>query len=151
MPIADLTKIERSVLIRAPRSRVWRAIAEVKEFSAWFQVKAEGRFAPGARVRMVSTHPECSGVVVNVIIQDVVPEQRFSWKWHPGMPGPGEDISAEPMTLVEFHLSDEGGGTRVTVIESGFDLLTLAKRSRVFDENDKGWAEQLAALGRYLP
>lgn len=146
---ADLTKIERSVVIQAPRARVWGALASVAEFSSWFQVKAEGEFAPGARVRMTSTHPSCLGRVFYVTIENVAPERSFSWRWHPSAAQPPEG-SSEPPTVVEFRLTDEDGATRVTVTESGFEGLALDRRAKAFRENDEGWKEQLAALDRYL-
>src|ERR1051325_8570665 len=87
-PTTDLTKIERSVFIRAPRTRVWRAITDVAEFSAWFQVKAQGQFAPHSKLRMVSTHPKCLGLEFDVTVEDVTPEQSFAWRWHPGAEAP---------------------------------------------------------------
>ena len=148
-PTTDLTKIERSIFIRAPRARVWRAITDVAEFSAWFQVKAQGQFAPHSKLRMVSTHPKCLGLEFDVTVEDVTPEQSFAWRWHPGAEAPAEG-SGEPMTLVEFRLTDEANGTRVTVIESGFDRISLARRAKVFEENTKGWEFQLVALDKYL-
>jgi len=145
--MADLSRIERSVFIRAPRARVWRAITNVAEFSAWFRVVAEGEFAPGARVRMTSTHPGCEGIVFFIEIADVEPERTFSWRWHPGAQQPPED---EPQTLVEFHLTEEDGGTRVTVIESGFEQISLARRAAAFEDNTKGWEFQLNALDGYV-
>jgi uncharacterized protein YndB with AHSA1/START domain len=142
----DLTKIERSVFIQAPRARVWRAITDVAEFSNWFQVKARGVFAPGARVEMTSTYPGYEGISWFVVVEDVKPETSFSWRWHPGSKEPPPD---EPMTVVEFRLSEESGGTRVTVIESGFDQISLARRAKVFEENTQGWEAQLASLQKY--
>ena len=43
-------RIERKILLRAPRSRVWRALTDSAEFGTWFGVKVEGAFAPGATV-----------------------------------------------------------------------------------------------------
>jgi len=145
----DLSRIERSVWIRAPRARVWRAITNAAEFSAWFRVTAEGEFAPGARVRMTATQPGYEGIVFWIEIADVQPESAFSWRWHPGAQQPPED-SGEPKTLVEFRLTDEGGGTRVTVIESGFERIALARRAAAFQDNSNGWEFQLKALGAYV-
>ena len=141
-------RIERSIFIRAPRARVWRALTDPAEFSAWFRVEAEGPFAPGARIRMKSTHPGYEHVVFYVTIENVVPERAFSWRWHPGSQQPPED-AAEPTTLVEFRLEDEEGGARVTVVESGFDAIALARRATVYKENQGGWEHQLGALGRH--
>ena len=112
----DLSRIERSILIAAPRARVWRAITDVREFSAWFRVKAEGEFAPGARVRMTSTDPSYPGIVFYLTVADVIENERFSWTWHPGADQPPEG-SSEPTTLVTFRLTDEPHGTRVTVVD----------------------------------
>jgi uncharacterized protein YndB with AHSA1/START domain len=145
----DLSKTERSVLIRAPRARVWKAITDPAEFSAWFQVKAEGQFAPGARVKMTSTHPSCMNLVFYIEIADVQPERAFSWRWHPGSEQPPEGAD-EPRTLVLFWLEDEEGGTRVTVTETGFEHIPLERRAKVFDENSQGWREQMDSLAHYL-
>jgi uncharacterized protein YndB with AHSA1/START domain len=143
----DLSRIERSVWIRAPRARVWRAITNVAEFSAWFRVTAEGEFAPGARVRMTSTHPGYEGISFFIEIAAVEPERTFSWRWHPGAQQSPDD---EPKTLVEFRLTDEEGGTRVTVIETGFERLSLGRRAAAFQDNTRGWEFQLEALDGYV-
>jgi uncharacterized protein YndB with AHSA1/START domain len=149
MTASALSKIERSSVVRAPRSRVWQALTNLKEFSKWFGVEAEGEFAPGAHVRMISTHESYKGVEVFVDVVKMEAPETFSWRWHPGSKQPGEDISSEPMTLVEFRLTEVEGGTLVTVVESGFDKLSLARRARVLEQNDKGWELQLASLTRY--
>jgi len=43
----DTDRIEKKVILRAPRSRVWRAIANAEEFGEWFGVKLEGTFQQG--------------------------------------------------------------------------------------------------------
>lgn len=147
LPTTDLTKIERSVFIRAPRASVWRAIANVAEFAAWFNVKAVGEFAPGAKLRMRCLHPGYDHIEFDVAIESMEPERRLAWRWHPGSEQPA---AGEPPTLVEFLLADEDGGTRVTVVESGFDRISLARRAKAFEENTQGWIEQMSALRKYL-
>ena len=149
MTASALSRVERSSLVRAPRSRVWQALTNVKEFSKWFGVEAEGEFAPGARLRMVSTHECGKGQEFFVDVVSMEAPETFSWRWSPGSKQPGEDTSSEPATLVEFRLTEAEGGTLVTVVESGFDRLSLARRARVFEENDRGWEFQLASLTRY--
>ena len=143
----DLTKIERSVFIRAPRSRVWRAIANVEEFASWFNVKAAGSFTPGATVQMRCLHPGYDHIEFSVTIESINPEQSLAWRWHPGSEQPPAD---EEPTRVEFQLADEEGGTRVTVIESGFDRISLARRAKAYEENTQGWIEQMKALQKHL-
>jgi len=149
MTASALGTIERSTLVRAPRSRVWQALTDIKEFSKWFGVEAEGEFTPGARLRMISTHEGYQGVEFFVDVLKMEAPEIFSWRWRPGSKQPGEDTSGEPATVVEFRLTEVEGGTLVTVVESGFDGLSLARRTRVFEENTRGWEFQLASLNRY--
>src|SRR6202050_5094522 len=149
MTESALSMVERSTLIRAPRSRVWQALTTLKEFSKWFCVEAEGEFAPGARLNMLSTHACGKGQTFFVDVVKMEPPETFAWRWHPGSKRPGEDTSSEPMTMVEFHLTEVEGGTLVTVVESGFDRLSLARRARGFEENDKGWEFRLGSVTRY--
>ena len=142
MTTSELGKIEKHIWIGAPRGRVWHALTTLGEFARWFQVKAEGQFAPGVRVDMVSTHALGKGAAFSVVIEAMEPERLFSWRWHPGK-------GDEPATLVEFRLEDDRGGTLVTVVESGFERLSLAHRAKAFEDNTKGWEIQLAALEDY--
>jgi len=150
MTATHLSKIERKTLMRAPRERVWRAITDPTEFGKWFSVETAGTFQPGARVDMISTHESCKGVAFSITIERMETGRLFSWRWHPGMPDPGIDYSKEPTTLVEFRLEDAPGGTLVTVTESGFDQISLDRRARIFEENEKGWESQSQSLARYV-
>jgi uncharacterized protein YndB with AHSA1/START domain len=143
-------RIEKTIVLRAPRSRVWRAIATAEEFGAWFGVKLEGAFALGARVRGRITTPGYEHLTMEITIEQVDPERLFSYRWHPNAIDPGVDYSGEPTTLVEFRLDEVAGGTRLTVIESGFDRIPLERRAEAFRENDQGWAEQIKNIERYV-
>ena len=148
----SLNQIQRSTVVRAPRSRVWRAITDIAEFCKWFSAETdEPAFRPGAHVNLRSTYPGASyKMEFSVDIEQMIPEHTFSWRWHPAAKAGGEDLSAEPMTLVTFTLEDAEGGTRVTVTETGFDQLFESRRSRVFEQNEAGWKIQIPALERYL-
>src|SRR5512146_2414181 len=112
-------RIEKKIVLRAPRSRVWRAIASAEEFGTWFGMRLDGGFAPGARVTGRITTPGYETWKVELTVERVEPEQLLSWRWHP-YPQPGVDVTAEPTTLVEFRLVEVAGGTELTVVESGF-------------------------------
>ena len=142
-------RIEKQILIQAPRQRVWRALTNIEEFASWFCVKASGPFEPGQRVDMVSTHPCGNNAHFWLVVEAMTPETLFSWRWHPGSKPAGANSDDEPSTLVEFRLEDADGGTRVTVSESGFDGLSLARRAKAFADNDRGWDIQMAALHQY--
>lgn len=148
----SLNQIQRSTFIRAPRSRVWRALTDISEFCRWFSAETDDpAFLPGVHIRLRSTYPgPYYGMQFSVDVAEIVPEQTFSWRWHPGVKLADEDLSQEPATLVTFRLEDAEGGTLVTVTETGFDQLFASRRERVFEENDSGWKTQMAALERHF-
>jgi len=146
----DTDRIEKSVLLRAPRSRVWRAITNVEEFGTWFGVRVESAFAQGARVQGRITTPGYEHLTMDITIETVDPERLFSYRWHPYAIEPGMDYSREPTTLVEFRLDEVAGGTRLTVVESGFDRIPAARRAEAFRRNDEGWAQQVKNIERHV-
>ena len=143
-------RIEKKILLRAPRARVWRAIADAKEFGSWFGAKLEGEFSPGATVSGKITHPGYEHLTMTVSVEKVEKERLLSFRWHPYDIDPKVDTSSEPMTLVEFQLEETAEGTLVTVVESGFDKVPPARRAKAFEMNDEGWAEQMKNIERYV-
>ena len=141
-------RIERSVVLRAPRSKVWRALTDPAQFSEWFGATLRDPFVPGARIRGPVTHPDYEHLTMDITIDRVEPERLFSWRWHPG--GDPDIDPAEPMTLVVFELEEVPEGTRLTVTETGFDRVPVSRRSKAYRENDEGWAGQVEAIVRYL-
>lgn len=143
-------RIEKRVVLRAPRSRVWRAISTAEEFGTWFRMNLEGAFAEGATIRARITIPGYEHVTLEMLVERIEPERYFSYRWHPYAIDPAVDYSAEPTTLVEFTLEETEGGTALTIVESGFDRIPLARRSEAFRMNDQGWAGQIKNLERYV-
>ena len=143
-------RIEKSVVLRAPRSRVWRALANAEEFGAWFGATLQGRFAPGARVQGPITYPGYEHLTMEITVERVEPERLFSFRWHPDAIDPAVDYSSEPTTLVEFRFEDVEGGTRLTVVESGFDRIPLARREKAYKDNDSGWGQQMENIERHV-
>jgi uncharacterized protein YndB with AHSA1/START domain len=143
-------RIEKRIVLRAPRSRVWRAIATAEEFGTWFRVNLEGGFAEGATIRGRITHPGYEHMTVEMLVERIEPERYFSYRWHPYAIDPAVDYSAEPTTLVEFKLEEAEGGTALTIVESGFDRIPLARRAEAFRMNDQGWAGQIKNLAGYV-
>ena len=140
-------KIVRSIELKAPRQRVWRAITTEAEFAAWFGVKfLAGKFRPGERVKVASTHKGYEGIEFYLDVDRVEPPRLFSWRWVPG----AEQPENEPSTLVEFVLEETQDGTRVTITESGFDRLSLAYRAKAFEDNSRGWEFQANSLANYV-
>jgi uncharacterized protein YndB with AHSA1/START domain len=150
MSSSSTDRIERKILLRAPRSRVWRALTNPVEFGTWFGVKVEGTFAPGARVRGAITHKGYEHVSWDITIERMEPERLFSWRWHPHAVEPGVNYAAEPTTLVVFELEDAAGGTQLTVVESGFDQVPVARRAQAYRMNGEGWTYQVQAIEAYV-
>jgi hypothetical protein len=63
---------------------------------------------------------------------------------------PGVDYSAEPTTLIVFALEEVPNGVRLTVTESGFDRIPLARRAKAFTANEQGWAMVVKLIEEYL-
>jgi uncharacterized protein YndB with AHSA1/START domain len=143
-------RIEKEVTLKAPRDRVWRALADAKEFGAWFGVELENAFAPGATVRGRLTISGYQGLPMEMVIVEMVAERRFSYRWHPYALDPKADYSKEPTTLVTFELEDVAGGTRLRVVESGFDEIPLARRAKAWEMNEGGWAAQMKRIERHV-
>src|SRR5205807_369986 len=122
-------RIEKEIVLRAPQSRVWRALATAEEFGAWFGMKLEGDFAPGGRVHGQITLPGHGQVTIEIAIEQMDPESRMSYRWHPYAVESGVDYSSEPTTLVEFQLEEVAEGTRLRVVESGFDRTPAARQA----------------------
>jgi uncharacterized protein YndB with AHSA1/START domain len=150
MPVVQTDRIEKQVLLRAPRSRVWHALTETHEFSQWFGVKLTGTFTPGARLRGQVTHKGYEHLTLELTVDRVEPERLFSWRWHPNAIDPAMDYSAEPTTLVVFELEEVDGGTLLTVVESGFDRLPAARREQAFSGNAEGWAMQMEFIANHV-
>ena len=143
-------RIEKKILLRAPKTRVWRALTNSDEFGTWFRVNLESGFAVGRTVKGKVTYPGYEHVTFSVEVERMDAERLFSFRWHPYAVDPKADYSAEPTTLVEFRLEEQAGGTALTIIESGFDRIPLSRRAEAFRMNDQGWASQSEKLARYV-
>ncbi len=143
--------IKREILLKAPRSRVWRAITNAEEFGDWFGVALKGKtFEVGSRVQGQVTYPGYEHVVFDVIIERIEPERLFSWRWHPYAVDPTIDYSKEPTTLVVFELREVEGGTLLSVVESGFNNVPPSRRLEAFRMDSNGWDEQLANIEKHV-
>jgi len=154
-------RIEKKILLRAPRARVWRALTNSAEFGAWFGVTFEGPFLPGAKMNgvLVGTrvNPEVAelqkphaGKRFEITIERMEPERLFSFRWHPHAVDGKFDYSAEPATLVVFTLEEQAEGILLTVTESGFDRIPLARRAEAFEANRGGWEVMIKVVEEYL-
>ncbi len=143
-------RIEKQIQIQAPRSKVWRALTNAKAFGEWFGVVIDGEFVVGKKVIGSLTIKSYEGVKLEVVVERVKPETEFAYRWHPYAVDRKADYSKEEMTLVEFTLVEEGGGTLVRVVESGFDRLPPNRRDEAFRMNSGGWSGQLGNIKKHV-
>jgi len=144
-------RIEKRVVVRAPRERVWRALSDAREFGAWFGVDfGDASFAPGARARGRLTVPGYEHVTMEIVIERMEPERALAYRWHPYAVDPKTDYSKEPTTLVVFELQDAPEGTLLTVVESGFDRIPPHRRAEALRMDDQGWTEQMKNVAAHV-
>lgn len=164
-------RIEKQVVLRAPRGRVWRAITDAAEFGQWFGVRLEGQFVPGRTIsgtfevgfdeaaimeyqKSLGLEPSRvrfpEGKIMFCTVERVEPERYFSFSWIPYGIDAEADPEKEPTTLVEFRLEEVPEGTRLTIVESGFDRVPAHRRERAYRMNEGGWAAQAENLRKYV-
>ena len=147
-------RIEKQIELRAPVSRVWRALTDHREFGEWFRVKLDGPFVTGQTSRGQITYPGYEHVKWEAVVQKMEPERLFSFTWpHPKSHNKvnySPDYPKEPTTLVEFSLEKTATGTRLVLTESGFDQLPADRRLEAFRRNDGGWTEQMKNIESYV-
>jgi uncharacterized protein YndB with AHSA1/START domain len=143
-------RIEKTIDINAPVERVWRALTNHEEFGAWFQVKIDQPFVPGQAQTGHMTYPGYEHFPWNAQTVAMEEPRLFSFTWHPYAVQEGYDYSGETQTLVEFRLEPTDGGTRLVVVESGFDKLPEHRRDEAFRSNEGGWAEQVQNIKAYV-
>jgi uncharacterized protein YndB with AHSA1/START domain len=154
-------RIEKKILLRAPLDRVWKALADSTEFGRWFGMKFDRPFAPGASLRAVLTPTTVNaevakaqkpheGLPYDITIERMEPARLFSFRWHPCAIDRAADYSAEPTTLVVFELEERADGVMLTVTESGFNQIPLARRAQAFSANEGGWSAMVKVIEEYL-
>ena len=149
-PMTSTDRIEKKVVLRAPLSRVWDAIADSTKFGEWFGVKLEQPFTPGKSLKAKMTKKGYEQFEFDMQIDRIEPQRYFSYRWHPYAIDPKHDYSSEPMTLVEFLLEEIKDGTALTIIESGFDRIPATRRAEAFRMNDGGWTGQIKQIAAYV-
>ena len=143
-------RIEKQIELKAPISRVWRALTDHREFGTWFRVKLEGPFEVGRVARGQITYPGYEHVRWEVVVEAIEPEHLFAFAWHPYAVEPTIDYSKEPTTRVEFRLEPKGEGTLLIVTESGFDAIPKERRFEAYRMNDGGWSEQMKNIRAHV-
>lgn len=161
MSVVPTDRIEKNVLLSAPRARVWKALTDAEEFGEWFGVRFDGPFAPGKPQRGVivpttvdaevaKAQQPYAGTPFEITIDRIEPERLFAFRWHPFAVEAGVDYSREPTTLIVFTLEEAANGIMLTVTESGFDQIPLARRAKAFAANEGGWTMVMKLIEKHL-
>lgn len=157
----ETDRIEKQIVLRAPIGRVWRALADASEFGRWFGMRTRDAFSPGTLVRgtiapteadpaVAAAQEPYAGKPFELTIDRMEPERLFSFRWHPFAVDPAVDYASEPTTLVVFELKEVPEGTLLTITESGFDRIPLARRAKAFTMNEGGWTMQLTLIAKHV-
>ena len=130
--------IERTIHIDAPVERVWTIVTEPQHMGTWFGDAGASR----AQDTITMAWKEYGEAELRIVREDA--PHVFAFRWDANDPGIGD-------TLVEFTFTPEGSGTRLKVVESGWDeLRTSAERqAELRDGNTGGWKAELGDLERY--
>ena len=143
-------RIEKTVELGAPVERVWRALTDPEQFGAWFRVKLDGGFTVGETTRGHVTYAGYEHLRWEAVTVALEPMRLFAFTWHPAAVDPSVDYSQEPPTRVEFRLEPSGAGTRLTIVESGFDALPAHRGEEAMRMNDRGWTIQAENIKTYV-
>ena len=142
--------IEKTIVIAAPVSKVWDAIADYRKFGEWFQVRLDQPFVEGGKTTGMITVPGYENLKWEGTVVAIEPEKRIAFSWVTHAIDPDRDYTGEPETSCEFLLEPAGDGTRLTIIESGFSKLPAGVREEAFLRNDEGWSAQVKNVKAYV-
>ncbi|HYO94548.1 MAG TPA: SRPBCC family protein [Polyangiaceae bacterium] len=158
---SETDRIEKRIVLQAPIERVWRAVSDSREFGQWFGVELEGPFVENQRLsgKVVPTKVDAevaksqepyAGTTFELEVERIEAPRRIAFRWHPFAVERDVDYSSEPTTLIVFELEQQGKATVLTITESGFDRIPLARRVKAFAMNQQGWAVQAKLIEKYL-
>jgi uncharacterized protein YndB with AHSA1/START domain len=139
-------RIEKTVELKAPVERVWRAVTDHEEFGQWFRVRLDQPFAAGAESTGTITQPGYEHMRWQAWVVAMEPMRLFAFTWSHATAAGGEDLR----TRVEFRLAPIPGGTRLTIVESGFDALPDGLRDTLWRGNERGWTEQVGNIRAHV-
>jgi uncharacterized protein YndB with AHSA1/START domain len=143
-------RIEKTVELKAPIDRVWRALTDPAEFGAWFRVRLDGPFAVGEITTGQITYEGYEHYRwVSRTTELDESRRRLAFTWvhplDPANPRPGD-----PSTLVEFELEPTPNGTRLRLVESGFEAIPAERRADILRSNEEGWQIQMTNIRQHV-
>lgn len=141
--------IEKQIEIKAPVSKVWKALTDSQQFGQWFKVNLASEFVAGKTTKGRNTS---KGFEMNMVfhVKEIKPQFYFSYAWIPFPIDQSFDYSKEEPTLVEFFLDETKTGTLLKVKESGFNKITASRRAKAFEMHTGGWEAQLKNIEAFI-
>lgn len=136
---SDQDRIQKTVDLAAPVSRVWRALTDHEEFGQWFRVRLDGPFEVGKTTTGNVTYPGHEHVQWESLTERMEHERLFVFSWPPSAVDPETTYGDDAKVLVEFHLQPTDKGTRLTITETGFLQFPESKRLEILRSNTEGW------------
>jgi uncharacterized protein YndB with AHSA1/START domain len=134
--------ITRSIDIEAPLEKVWAAITEPDLIAQWFGDSAEFDATPGAPG---SFGWKDHGGAFQIVVEHVDKPKTLVYRW-------AREFGVAPVqgnsTLVRFDLTEIDGGTRLDLVETGFE--ELADPQGAQSGNSEGWTAELGDLAEFL-
>ncbi len=136
-------RIEKTIDLKAPIERVWRALTDHEEFGKWFRVALEAPFVVGEKTEGNITYEGYEHMRLEARVKTMDTNKLFAYTWCPVADDDGNAPLGGPETLVEFKLEAIDSGTRLTIIESGFSVLPdNEERAQALRQNSEGWEIQ---------
>ncbi|MEQ1822884.1 MAG: SRPBCC domain-containing protein [Fimbriimonadaceae bacterium] len=137
-------RVER--IVKAPRLKVWNALTTHQGWAAWFGDEIKGEFVAGQTQTLVFGKE----TICYAVVTEVVDQQVFAYRWHPGEDCAIDKYPAEEMTTVRFELEDHPDGTKIVLTESNFEVVPESRREWCLGQNTQGWNDELEKLFRYV-
>ncbi len=139
-------EIRKELLLRAPKTSVWNAIVTPEGWTGWFSEKVEGEFRVGETLALdFGKHGKCWAIVT-----ERVELRSFAYRWHPGEDCPLDKYSLDEMSTVRFELEDHPEGTKLTLVESGFENIPESRRDKCVELNSGGWDWELEEFRAFV-
>jgi len=139
---SDTFTVRRTVHVAASVEKVWAAVTEAEHISRWFgRAELAGR---GVGATGSLTWPDHGPVPLRVEAFDEPRTVSYRWSNDDALGVPAATLDVEHSTVFTFTLEPVSGGTRLTVVESGFDVTSDPTAN--LEDHRAGWDAELDKL-----
>ena len=135
--------VERSVLINAPRQRVWNAITDPAHLEQWYAPGCPWEI-PSLEVGQTVKFHNTDTDIQLATIEDLEPLRRLTLRWELDPAHPGITL------LNSFLLEEENGSTRATISQAGYESLPDGMREEQLRQDADAYTAIAESLKSYL-